>query len=449
MSVPRVLFVPTHRTGLGYAIASFLAEIALRSGVEIRLHHLGVVAPGEVWDRWGGSCFLDAGLYGLEALGDLYARSVGGAQLSLLAAGVGIFDECAGGRWTPAAAAKKLDAPVVLLVDCRGWGRTVAAVVEGIRARLADINLGGVILSGLRDEAHAKEMRNAVCGPDLPLAGVLMEGEMPEWDTPAPGIVGASSVERPTEAMAALERRLNLDLIEQLAGQRGFLPNPGFSRESGGPMVLLASGRGFTPWTRDAVELLRAADARPRRLDLIEDEALPAETAGVVLAGHLWQEALSELAGNFSLMRDLRVRIEEGLPVLALGGGMTYLLRGVQDSFGRSHELCGVLPASMEIVGDLEVPGFVEVKAEKDCLLLERSEIVTGWMVQDAELAEAPVSNSFAFGLHHPAWEGWLGEGVATKSLLCSRVLIHPASCRRGMRSFVAACRDYADSLTT
>ena len=412
------------------------------------MHHLGVVAPGEARDRWGGSCFLDAGLYGLDTLGNLYARSVAGAQLSLLAAGVGLFDDCASGLWTPASVAEKLDAPVVLLVDCRGWGRTVAAVVEGVRARVRDINLSGIILCGLRDEAHAAEIQSIVCGPDLPLAGALMEGELPGWDSPAPGIAHTPPLEDAGEAMGVLERRLDLDLIEQLAGQRGFLPDPGSVREPDGPLVLLASGRGFTPWTRDAVELLRAAGARVRRLDLIEDEALPAGAAGVVLAGHLWQEALPELADNFSLMRDLRVRVEEGLPVLALGGGMTYLLRRVQDSFGRSHQLCGVLPAAAEIVADLEDPGFVEVRAEKDCLLLERGESVTGWVIQDAELAESPVSRNFALGLRHRAWDGYLGEGVATGNLLCSRVLVHPASCRRGMKPFVAACREYAGTLT-
>ena len=206
--------------------------------------------------------------------------------------------------------------------------------------------------------------------------------------------------------------------------------------------MTLAAGRGFTPWSRDSIDALRAAGARVRRLDLAGDAGLPADAAGLVIAGHLWQETLPELAGNYSLMREIRVRVAEVLPTLALGGGMLYFLRRLQDPLGRTHELAGVLSADGELLGDLEEPSYLSVRAERDTLLLSSGEAVTGWVAADAEI-DTPVSRGFPLSVGGEGWPTRQLEGAATDTLLCSRVLVHLASCPAGTRRFVAACADY------
>mgnify|MGYP002682237096 CR=1 FL=1 len=217
MSVPRLLFVPTHKTGLAYAVASLLAEIAARGRVPVRLHHLGALGSAAVWDRWGGSGFIDPGLYGMKAAGDLYVKSMAEAQLSLLSASVGLYDDGPSGSWTPAVVARKLDAPVVLLLDVRGWGRTLEHVLNGVRAAAEEINIAGVIFCGARDGAHVESIRRLVCGPNLPLVGALMDRDALTWDSPAPGVANVPPFGDVTEMVALMEQRLDLDLVEQLA----------------------------------------------------------------------------------------------------------------------------------------------------------------------------------------------------------------------------------------
>ena len=64
MSVPRVLLIPTHRTGLADAIAAAVAEIVTAQGREVRYHHVGPLAPMSAWDRWEGAVFIDPALVG-------------------------------------------------------------------------------------------------------------------------------------------------------------------------------------------------------------------------------------------------------------------------------------------------------------------------------------------------------------------------------------------------
>ena len=108
MSIPRLLLVPTHRTGLANAVAAALAEIVTAHGRKVRYHHLGPLGPAACWDRWEGTAFLDPDLYDEDSLLRLYDVATRSAQLSLLSASQGVLDRrrglpVAAGRCRPAA----------------------------------------------------------------------------------------------------------------------------------------------------------------------------------------------------------------------------------------------------------------------------------------------------------------------------------------------------------
>lgn len=446
MSASRILLAPTHRTGMAVAVASALAEIVGASERQVRFHHVGATTPAHVWDRWEGSSFLDSGLYADETLVELYESIIRGADLSLLASSRGLLDTGEGGGWTPADVARTLDCPVVLVLDCRGWGEGLASLVEGFRTRLGHPGLAGLILTGVADRSHREVIRRCLTGTGTPVVGCVYAGDGPAWDDQPPG---AWAVPMDAGVVEAVHRQVDALGLEGLAGQRGFLPGAAVGQaartDADGPLVLVAGGRGFTPWSRDSIELLREAGARVLRLDLARDQVLPAETAGVVLAGHLWTESLPELAENFQLMRELRVRASEGMPLLALGGGMLYLLRKLQDDRGRSLELAGLLPAEGEILGDLDEPTYFDVEVQRDCLLFAQGERFKGWVATDAEIIEAPASRSFPFTVSSPGRTVAQSEGAYARNLLCSRVLVHLGSISGSARRFVTACGRYVE----
>jgi Cobyrinic acid a,c-diamide synthase len=445
VSVPRILLAPTHRTGLAGFIAAGLSEIVGAERRQVRFHHLGAVGPAGTWDRWEGSSFLDPALYDKETLVGLYEHTVRGADLSLLSTGYGVLDDVRPGPWSPVAIARLLDCPLVLVLDCRGWGAGLVAVVAGVKERLAGVNLAGLVLTGVRDQDHRDVLRRALAGVAAPVVGCVYQGNGPGWETPSPGPEG---LPLSPELVEMVHRQVDAAGLQSLAGQRGFLAGSTTApeRRDTGPLVAVAAGHGFTAWSRDSIETLRTAGAHVHRLDLAADGALPAGTAGLVVAGHLWQSTLPELAQNFSLMREMRVRVSEGLPTLALGGGMLYFLRRLQDPVGRTHELAGVLPAEGELLGDLDEPAYLSVRAERDTLLLASGEAVTGWVAADAEILEAPVSRGLPLSVEGEGWPARQREGAATSTLLCSRVLLHLASCPGGTRRFLAACAAYERS---
>jgi cobyrinic acid a,c-diamide synthase len=374
---------------------------------------------------------------------ELYELTTRGADLSVLASAQGLLDTRKDQTWTPESVARLLDCPVVLVCDARGWAEGLAALVKGFNERVSDLNLAGLILVGVEDRSQRDLLRKAAGSSGVPVIGSLYLGGEVDWQTPPPGVTG---LPLPEELLATVFAQVDLPALERIAAQRSFMP-AGAGRTPAtvdqGPLIAVAAGRGFTAWSRDSIEVLRLAGARVHRLDLSLDESLPEEAAGLVLAGHLWPETIADLAGNYSLMRDVRVKVSDGLPTLALGGGMLYLLRRLQDPFGRSYELAGVLPAEGELLGELDEPLYLELRAERDSVLLRAGEELRGWMVGDAEIMESPVSRSFPLSVRGAGWPEPRLEGAAAGTFFCSRVLIHLASRADMAGRFVAACSAY------
>lgn len=443
MSIPRLLLAPSHRTGLANAVAAAIAEIVTAHGRKVRYHHLGPLGPAASWDRWEGTAFLDPNLYDEPNLLRLYDVATRSADLSLLSASQGVLDRRQDGQWRPADVASMLDCPVVLVLDGRNWGAGLMALLSGLRSHLSAVNLAGVILSGVSDRAHYEVLHDAVTGEGLPVVGCLYEGDGPGWETPAPGPWGLP-LDR--SVLEAVERQVDVGALVDMAGQRGFLASQNLltDRGSEGPLVMVAGGAGFTPWSRDSIEVLRAAGARIRRLDLIEDAGIPLEAAGLVIAGTVWPASLIDISMNQSLLRDIRTRVAAGLPTLALGGGFTILLNRVQDSLGRTVELAGVLSGEGEILWDLDDAIYVDLVATRENPLLDRGQRVKGWVLTDVDVPDPAPSWDPPLMLKGVGGSGDQSEGAGTRSLLCSRALIHLAGPPSVAARFVRECAVYA-----
>lgn len=443
MSAPRIMLVPTHATGLANAVAAAVAEVLTAEGQRVRYHHLGPLPPTSSWDRWEGAAFLDPSLYDSESLLALYDVASRGAQLSILSASTGVLDSSDSGTWTPGDVALLLDCPVVMVIDCRGWGAGLRALLRGLKAELEHVDLAGVLLTGVIDAEQCTVLRDTCRDQGLPVVGCLMQSHGPGWDAVAPGPWGL-----PLESsfLEEVSRQVDLPQLQVLAGQRGFLAPQAWltDRGSGGPLVMVAGGRGFTPWSRDSIEVLRAAGAQVQRLDLLEDEALPPDAAGLVLAGTIWPADLTSLADNTSLVDDIRRRIGAGLPTLALGGGMLYLLDRVQDSLGRTAALTGMFPLDGEILWDLEQAVHVRINVQRDNVLLSAGDRLTGWVCTELELPQPAVEGKAPFDLQPSTAASGVADGAMTDTLLCSRALIHLAGVPDRGERFVRRCARYA-----
>lgn len=117
---------------------------------------------------------LDAYLCGAELIAPLVAYGARGADVAVVEGVMGLFDGAAGlGELASTAqVARLIEAPVVLVVDARSQGRSVAALVRGFAEFDRSIRVAGVILNRVGSDRHERILREALTdGP--PVLGVL------------------------------------------------------------------------------------------------------------------------------------------------------------------------------------------------------------------------------------------------------------------------------------
>lgn len=271
--------------------------------------------------------------------------------------------------------AARFDAPLILVIDARDRGPTVAAAVLGVRALSRRAELAGVIVVGGDDRSSGGEL-GALLRQEvgLPLLGwvppQLSEQFAREQAAPAgvrqlgPRPASGSAQHLCREAATYLQ----VEEIEAAASRCGYLP--GAERRTLVPApvaagLTLAVGWGppLQPLALENIDMLQATGLTLAPLHIARDRELPPDVSGLLLAGQIDESRVDAFAANKGLHASLAAAVEDGLPTLAYGGGALLLLRRLADGRGRSHELAGVLPAEAELLEWYERPRYLSARA--------------------------------------------------------------------------------------
>jgi cobyrinic acid a,c-diamide synthase len=298
---------------------------------------------------------LDTFLMNDEAMASALATAARDADLILVEGNRGLFDEVdVEGSHSTAMLARRLAAPVVLVLDCTKMTRTAAALVLGCRAMDPELDLAGVILNRVGCGRHETIVREAVAGiAGTPVLGVIRRIK---GDDPLPGrhlgLVTAvehpdpeEAVQRAAEAVADgidLDRLLavaqwspELELmstdtpVEQVAVTIGYL-----------------EGKAFSFYYAENLERLRAAGVQLVPVDPAGASELP-EVDGLYIGGGFPEVHAARLGANTEFTASIRTRVDAGMPVFAECAGLMYLARELVVD-GATHTMAGVLDLVVE-----------------------------------------------------------------------------------------------------
>ena len=232
---------------------------------------------------------LDPVLVGEHRIAPLFRHGAAGAEVAVVEGVMGLFDgRLADGHGSTAHVAGLLGAPVVLVVDCRGQSRSVAALLHGFRSFDPAVRVVGVVLNRVGSDRHEAVLRGACDEVGLAVLGALPRRAELAVPSRHLGLVTAaehgSAATAAVEAMAELvAAHVDLDAVLRLA--EPIPPGPAWdpSAELTGlaataaapPVVAVAGGAAFTFGYAEHIELLEAAGCAVAVVDPLHDEALP------------------------------------------------------------------------------------------------------------------------------------------------------------------------------
>jgi cobyrinic acid a,c-diamide synthase len=460
VTIPRVV-IAAPASGAGKTTVATGLMAALRDrGLTVSPHKVGpdYIDPGYHALATGvAGRNLDPVLCGPERIAPLFAHGAGAAaragghpvDLAVVEGVMGLHDGTADpdpaageepDHGSTAHVARLLAAPVVLVVDARGMGASVAPLVHGFAGWDRRVRLAGVILNRVGSPRHEAALRAALAGPGPGRPAVPVLGALRRDDTVAvpsrhlglvPAAERSAAATRAVERLAALVAAgVDLDAVLALARSAPPLPLPGGAWDpaaaiaaapaapadppappgagpgTGAPVrVALAAGAAFTFGYAEHAELLAAAGAEVVPFDPLREPALPAGSDALVIGGGFPEEHAADLAANTALRAEIAAFARAGRPVVGECAGLLYLGRSLDG-----RPMCDVLGSAAAMTGRLTL-GYRRARAATANVLTPAGATVRAHEFHHTRLTGPPAATEW-----RPAWRVAGRDGAPARS---------------------------------
>lgn len=313
----------------------------------------------------------------------LFAQNAAAADISVIEGVMGYYDGLGGVSEKASAydVARVTQTPTVLLVDTKGMSLSALAYIKGYMQYREDSNIRGVILNrfpaGMYEEMKLRieeELDVRVYGyvpkiPELVLEsrhlGLVLPEEVHQLEEKLQRLAGV------------LEETLDIDGLIALANSAGELPcgEPQMLAEilhgdraemlrRKKPVIAVARDEAFCFIYENNLRLLRDLGAQIIEFSPLYDREIPKEADGLLLFGGYPELYAKRLSENTEMLRDLREKIEGGIPCLAECGGFMYLHRTMEDTQKHVWPMAGVIDAETFYTGKLCRFGYIKLTAD-------------------------------------------------------------------------------------
>lgn len=263
---------------------------------------------------------------------------------------MGLFDGAVEGGGATADLAARLNLPVALVVDVRGQGASVAALVEGFARHRADVDVAAVILNHVASARHEAMLRTALAPTGVPVLGAVPRA--PSLALPARHLGLVQAGERDDlhaflDAAADLvAKHVDGEALRALGrplpeAQAATLPVP---LPPLGQHIAVARDQAFAFSYEAVLAGWRQAGALLSFFSPLADEAPAAGADAVFLPGGYPELHAGRLAANKTFLDGLCGAAEAGAWIYGECGGYMVLGEGLIDSDGARHAMAGLLP---------------------------------------------------------------------------------------------------------
>lgn len=453
-NIPRVVIAGVS-SGVGKTtiVTGMLAALS-RRGLKVQSYKVGpdYIDPGFHRLASGKNAHnLDTWLVPPESLAAIFASTAENNDIAIIEGVMGLYDGGRAGVSSTAAVAKLLKAPVVLVIDAKSMGESVAAIALGFKMYDSEVNLAGVIINRLGSESHKLMVCEALDRLGIPVIGTVFRNKelsMPERHLGLTPVTEHDSVMAVNQMGQQVAEQVDLEKLVALAKTAGELPHSTTAAKNEARhkhvRIGVAQDEVFTFYYPSSLEVLSEYGAELVPFSPLKDSRLP-RVDGLILGGGFPEMFIKELAANTAMRQDIRQAAEQGMPIYAECGGLMYLSRQITDFDNQTYDMVGVIPAVCQMQSKLETVGYVTARALADNVLCAKEQNLKGHefhfsrMFPDVSDGEFPWAFEFKKMRTGALYQG----GYASGNVLASYLHMHFAGNRQAARQFVEKCAQY------
>ncbi|MBB5336162.1 cobyrinate a,c-diamide synthase [Pectinatus brassicae] len=391
---------------------------------------------------------LDTWLVAEEKIDELFIKTSHTADISIIEGVMGLYDGGKNGISSTAQLAKKLQAPVILVINCRSMGDSAAALALGFKTYDKDINFAGVILNCLGSDTHEQMIREAMEKISIPVLGAVRRDnamQMPERHlglTPAGEKDTEEKISYIAEKIAQQIDLAELLAVAQTASRLEIAADIAAEKIVKTVKIAVARDKAFSFYYEASLAVLEKYGAEIEFFSPLDDENLP-ECDAIILGGGFPELFVNELSANKLMLQSLQRAAANNMPIYAECGGFMYLMQEIIDFDGKVWPMAGIIPARAVMQQKLQTVGYVTAKALKANILLDTAENIRGhefhFSVQEEPANDFPWAFIFTKNRNNAQYKA----GYCYKNILASYLHMHFLGAPKSAEHFVNKAKEY------
>lgn len=305
--------------------------------------------------------------------------------ISVIEGVMGLYDGLGGIEETASSyhLARVLRAPILLVIDARGMGRSLLPLIGGFLSYDSEHLIKGVILNKV-GPAFCKRIAPVIQRElKVPVLGCFPEQREALIESRHLGLMLPAEVNalktRVRETARILAQNVDMDQIMAIADQAPELLAETKTPDIGGNVsrgiigkkqgisrgrIAVARDEAFCFYYEDNLRLLQENGAELVAFSPLHDSVLPENVDGILLGGGYPELYAGKLAENKGMRASIKRAIEGGMPSIAECGGFLYLHETIIDQNGERFPMCGVLSAICEYKGRLVRFGYITLDSD-------------------------------------------------------------------------------------
>jgi cobyrinic acid a,c-diamide synthase len=313
-----------------------------------------------------------------KELKSLFYENAAECDIALIEGVMGYYDgmEIGSAKASSYDVARTLDCPTVLIIPAKGMAYTIIPLIKGMVGQFEDSKIKAVILNNVTEMTY-KQLKPIIERE----TGVKAAGYIPSLEhTLKSRHLGLVTPNKETEkiiseAADVISKTVDIRLLTELAENvSDFEEYENKTTEKSRIKIGVAYDSAFCFYYKDNFDLLKSMGAELVYFSPIKDNALPDDISGIIIGGGYPELYARELSDNEGMLRDIKDKIENGMPCLAECGGFMYLHSSMEDKNGISYKMAGVLQADAVKTDKLVRFGYINISGDND--FIKRGETI-------------------------------------------------------------------------
>ena len=349
-----------------------------------------------------GSFNLDTFFTGEEKTKELFESNSEGYEYAVIEGVMGLYDGLGGIKEEGSSyhLAKTLQAPVILVVDGKGMGKSLAALIKGYQDYDVHHLIKGVILNRVSSsffeiikpvierENHVKVLGYLPERKDVSVSSRHLGLVTPDGISDLGEVIGkltqefeaGISAEDLQKIFDDSEKSGPEEITEELKEEEGkkreitesrnFTATEGKKETKNGKCVIaVARDEAFCFLYEENIRELEKCGAKIQYFSPLRDGNIPEDADALLLPGGYPELYLKELSSNETMLESVRDAYKNNMPVVAECGGFMYLHRSITDMEGKEFQMAGVIDSVCRYTGRSVRFGYIEVREKKESFL--------------------------------------------------------------------------------